>query len=459
MALTQALAEFAIGLPSYSLQEPVLARANQALLDTLGVALAGTGEEVSKLARRYVAGLGTVPKATVWGDGLRAAPAEAAFLNGIAAHALDFDDSMPTSRSHPSAPVLPAAFAAAELSDATGREFLAAYAMGLEITGRLGRVLGDTHYLRGWHSTATIGAFAATAAAARLLGLEASDLCRAWGFAASMAGGLVRNFGTSTKAFHVGRAAQIGVNAALLVRDGLTADEGIFDGPGGFLAAYEAQNLEPDVAALTAPNRTWDVLDPGIYVKRWPCCYATHRALGGVLQLVTERQIRTDQIAAVTVGFPPGSDAALIKHLPTTPTEAKFSIEYVLAVGLLDRRVGIASFDAAGLRRSDVREIMPRIRRVNLTGAGVFSGLVGFTDITLELQGGGEIQTRVDRTPGSPVWPPSEAESSDKFRDCAARGIDVGQVERLWEVASRCATLPNVGALGAALAHRSPVTN
>ena len=228
--ITRQLASFVADTRIRDIPPDALRRARDALIDTLGVGLAGSREPGAKIARQYAQELGARPQASVWGTPLATSPAEAAFANGISAHALDFDDSMPTLRGHPSAPLIAAALAVGEVTGASGRSVLAAYVLGIEIGGKLGRVLGTGHYMRGWHTTSTVGTFTATAIAARLWRLDAGALQRAWGIAASQVSGLVRNFGTMTKPFHAGRAARCGVLSAWLANRGQTADNAIFDG-------------------------------------------------------------------------------------------------------------------------------------------------------------------------------------------------------------------------------------
>jgi 2-methylcitrate dehydratase PrpD len=222
----------------------------------------------------------------------------------VCAHALDFDDSLTTLRGHPSATMLPAALAVGDLVGASGADVLAAYALGLEVAGKLGRAMGHGHYLRGWHSTATIGLFSSTAAAARLWGLEASALCRAWGLAASQIGGLIRNFGTMTSRSAGTRRCNCN---RWMARAGFTAD-------GAFSTARTA--CSPPIAATMAcrspepaPRQAVGDTQPGIYVKRWPCCFCNHRPIG-MLELIARHRHTCRRVRRSRSGFPPGSDTA-----------------------------------------------------------------------------------------------------------------------------------------------------
>ena len=255
--LTQKLAGFVINTRDADVPAEVLDRARDALVDTLGCAMAGSLDEGSEIAQKWVLETGARAQATVIGTPLSTSPAEAAFANGLAAHALDFDDSLITLRGHPTAPMLGAGLAVGEVTAASGKSLLAAIAIGLDVGGKLGPALGAAHYMKGWHSTATVGVFTATAVAARLWGLTVEQLQTAFGIAASEASGLIRNFGTMTKPFHAGHAARNGVMAAWLAKSGFTADTHIFDDKNNFFATYAGEDavpLESTLAKLGAPG-------------------------------------------------------------------------------------------------------------------------------------------------------------------------------------------------------------
>jgi len=442
--LTQRLARFVIDTRIEDIPEDALRRARDALVDTLGVGLAGSLEPAGKIALQWAQELGAKPQATIWGTQLATSPAEAAFANGIYAHALDFDDSMPTLRGHPSAPLFAAALAVGEVTGAAGTDVLAAYVLGVEMAGKLGRAMGTGHYMRGWHATSTVGTFTTAAVAARLWGLDAVALQTAWGIAASQVGGLVRNFGSMTKPFHVGRAARCGVLSAWLAKHGHTADDSIFDGKNNVLETYRADGaaLADIVAQLGTP---WEIVEPGNWVKRWPCCYAGHRAIGGLFELLERHEIRTDEINAVAVGFPPGSDTALISTNPQTGLEGKFSVEYALAAAALDRKLTLESFTDAMVQRAPIRELMARVRRYRVEDSKVY-GLDTFTDIAIDTSRG-RFSMRVERTPGSPGWPITNAALTEKFINCAARVLGTRDAEHLLELAQRCEKLPDIGPL------------
>ena len=253
--ITSTLSRFVVETRIDDIPDAVFVASRDALIDTLGVALAGAREPAAEMAARWVEEIGARPQATMWGRPRATSAAEAAFTNGICAHALDFDDSHPSARGHASASLIAAAIAAAEVVGASGREVLAAYAIGLEVAGKIGRIFGHGHLQRGWHPTASVGLLGSTSVAARLWGLEAGQLERAWGLAGSQIGGLVRNFGTMTKPFHAGHAARSGLLSAWLAKQAFTADNAIFDEQGGIFAIYGGDDGEPAEAVIDLPGQ------------------------------------------------------------------------------------------------------------------------------------------------------------------------------------------------------------
>ncbi|HKT79754.1 MAG TPA: MmgE/PrpD family protein [Vicinamibacterales bacterium] len=432
---TLALARFVVD--TRDVPSPVLAAMQDALIDTLACGLAGAYEPCVGIATRCI-GEGSAV-ASVWGTQRLVASGDAAFANGIAAHALDFDDTLASMRGHSSVTTVPVALAIGEKVGASGQDVLVALVMGLEIAGKVGRALGHGHYLRGWHSTATVGPFAAAAVAAKLLGHDAAQLCDAWGLAAAQAAGLVRNFGTMAKPFQAGHAARAGIFAAELAGAGMTADRAIFDGPDGFPETYAADG--PKLGELLPLlGERWEALDPGLNFKRWPCCYACHRALGGLMSMLDESEISGDDVVEVAIGFPPGSDEPLIHTEPKTGLEAKFSIEYPVAALLLDGKLDLASFTDQMVCRPEAREMMRRVRRVPLADSGTFSGTIGYTDVEIRTRSG-SWSRRISKAPGSREWPVAPAERQAKFFDCAANVLSAERARDLIGV------LANIGAV------------
>jgi len=359
---------------------------------------------------------------------------------------LDFDDSLPGLRGHPSAPILPAVLAAAELGVVSGREALAAYALGVEVMRAVGSVMGHGHYFRGWHTTSTAGIFGATAAVARLLGASVDELCNAFGIAASEAAGLRKNFGTMTKAYHAGQAARAGFDAAGLATNGFSANLSIFDGDDSFFAVYGSDDGITPEAALVKLGNPWAMLNPGISIKRFPCCFGAHRPLGGIFQLIERDRIKIADIEAVNIDFLPMSDKALTHTDPQNGLEAKFSIEYCTAAALLDGEVTLDSFTDEKVQRPEIRALMAKVNRRHVPGDGNFNAHHGYTDIEIVARSASHT-IRSDKTPGSRDWPLSRDELRQKFIGCARISEGQARAETIFSALEGFVASSDAGAL------------
>ena len=444
--LTQQLAAFVINTRESDVPQAVLDGARDALVDTLGCAMAGSLDEGSEIAQRWVIETGARAQATVVGTQLATSPAEAAFANGLASHALDFDDSLTNLRGHPTAPMLGAGLAVGEAVGSSGRAVLAAIAIGLEVGGKLGPALGAGHYMKGWHSTATVGVFTATAVAARLWGLSVEQLQTAWGIAASEASGLIRNFGTMTKPFHAGHAARNGVMAAWMAKNGFTADTHIFDEKNNFFATYGGADAVPLESTLVNLGKPWEMTTPGIYVKRFPCCYCNHRPVGGMFEMIKQHNIKKEEVTKVRIGFLPGADTPLIHFNPQTGLEGKFSMEYNAAAVLLDGKLTMETFTDAMVQRPEIRALMPKVERFRIPNEKTFSGTTGYNDIEIETTRG-TFKLHIDRVPGSPAWPMTTEDRAEKFLDCAGRVLGSAGAKKLFDITERCGQLANINEL------------
>ena len=395
------------------------ARAACAVLDTVGVALAGASEPAARIARDVVGG-DTRETCTVLGAAVRASAPGAALINGTAAHALDYDDMCFVSLAHPSAPLVPAALAAAEVAHATGRGLLDAYVVGFEIEARLGSLMNPRHYQRGWHCTSTLGSIGAAAAVSRLLGLDAAETGHAIAIAASEASGLKENFGSMVKPLHAGLAARNGVLAALLARGGMTASALALDGPQGFLAAMDSERMElgPAIADLGA---RWEIVDTGITVKLYPSCAGTHPTLDAILDARREEGFGVEDVERIEVEVDSVTPRVLIYDRPSDGLEAKFSMPFCAAAAVARGRVGIETFEAASLLDSDITSLMTRVvMGVDPSFDGAAPPLTQ-ARVRIRLRGGREIARAASGARGYPANPATDEELNAKFLDCASR--------------------------------------
>ncbi len=403
---------------------PAAARraARDALLDTVGVALAGSVEPAARMVRDLAAEEGGAPRCGILGAGGRTGAGWAALANGAAAHALDFDDMCFVSMAHPSAPLVAAGLAAAELADAGGAALLDAYCVGFEVEAVLGRVMNPTHYEQGWHATSTLGALGAAAAAARLLGQDAATTVRALAIAASEASGLKESFGTMVKPLQAGLAGRNGVLAALLARTGFTASDRALDGAQGLFVAMQGRARALGDAA-DGLGRDWEIVDGGITVKLHPSCAATHPTIDALLDLRAEHGFAAGDVEAVEIGVDAVTPTVLIHDRPRTGLEGKFSMHFCAAAAAAHGRVDLETFEPAGMSDPATRALLPRVTmRVDPT-VGVGQPPLTEAAVAVRLAGGRRCARRVRGARGYPNRPPSAAELDAKFLACAARAV------------------------------------
>lgn len=363
-ALTLDLARFISGLRYEHIPEVALAHIRSAFADTLGVALAGAREAAPHLVRLMLAPAGV--EATLLGGQGRASALDAAWINGTAAHALDFDDVSQRGFGHASAFLVPAILAEAEAIGASGRQIVTAYAAGYETVADLTRRDADVgrYHEKGWHPTGFFGAIGAAAACASLLKLDPEQSAMALGLAASQACGLIANVGTMTKPFHAGRAAHAGVASARLVREGFTAATDVFEHAPGFLSAF-SWGGRIDIDSPVIAGTDWQISGGNrISVKKYPMCYCTHRSIDGVFDLLAEQgnaAIDVNNVERIAVSISRRNLIILRNHAPRTGLEAKFSIEFAVAAPLVAGRIGLLQLTDEFVLRPDVQALMKRV--------------------------------------------------------------------------------------------------
>jgi 2-methylcitrate dehydratase PrpD len=423
--------------------------ARRAILDCLGVMLAGSVEPAARIVADVARAEGGSPLATVVGTPLRTGTVWAALANGTAAHALDFDDTNFAMMGHPSAPVLSAALAAGELVMADGRALVHAFLLGFEVETSMAAVMNPLHYEKGFHATGTLGTMGAAAAAARLLGLDAAQTRAALAVAASQASGLKENFGTMTKPLHAGHAARSGVLSALLARDGFTASEQAIEGPQGYFAVLSAGKRDERVlGSLGAP---WKILETGVAVKPYPSCACTHSIIDSALELQRTHKITPEQVAEVTVGVNTAVPRILIHSNPRSGLEAKFSGEFSAAAALCEGRVGIATFRDDKTDDPAIRALMKRVRLVvDPTIPGDLERHM-WTRVTVRLHDGREVTIAPRPVPGHPGLPLSMDQLREKFMDCARLVLPEDRADSVRQMVEHLDGCPDLRSLTAIL--------
>lgn len=445
------IAAFTSGLGREQLTPALVQACGRALLDTYAVAIAGRNEDATRLALQYArrSGLPAPGRAARdWGSGYMLPLELAALCNGVAGHVLDYDDVTSPLRGHPSIALLPALVGLAEAIDADGAELLCAYVAGFEVICKLSKAMAVRHYARGWHSTASIGTVAAAAACARLLKLDARQTVHAIGLGVAQAAGSRANFGTHAKSFQAGHANAAGLRAALLASEGFDAAAGVLDDAFGYMDLYaNGESLDAQLQALG--HSPLELLTSGIEVKKYPLCYATHRALDGVLDLREEHGLTLTDVRGVHVRASTGALTPLIHVNPQTGLEAKFSMQYAVTAALLDGRVGLASFTDEAVRRPQAQAFFARVSADDSHAGGTFPR---WTEIELELADGRRLHRRVDVLRGAADAPLTLAELRAKVEDCLAWGHARVDVDRLVDGALALDTMTVRQWLGRAVA-------
>jgi 2-methylcitrate dehydratase PrpD len=441
VGLTAEIATFVAGIKQMAVPSDAMPVVRSGFTDCVAVMVAGRREEVAKIVAR--ANGAEVRDDRILLDGL-AAP-EAALVYGTAAHALDYDDVALSG--HPSAVLVPAILAEAADGAADGATMALAYVAGYEVWAELVRRDSDQLHLKGWHPSAVLGTVAAAAAGAVIRKLDTTQASHAIGIAASLAGGVAANFGTMTKPYQVGCAAQSGLTAARLAQAGLTASPDTIEHNLGFLRAI-SPNRKVDTASSATLGREWRILETGINIKLYPVCYGAHRSLDAMLGVVKGENLRPDDIASVEVEIGETQAAILRNHRPQLALDAKFSAEFAMAAAAIARRCGLSELDDKFVQRPDVQAFMPKVAVKTVAGRSDDDAAMGPADrvcVTLR-----DNKQHTSPTVSHPLGhfknPIGDDELWGKFADCI-NGAPI-EARPLFDRLQRIDTLASVAELG-----------
>ena len=447
--LTRQLAEFVSGIEFPQLPPQAVETVKRGAIDCVGVLFAGLDEPVARVVRDLVAANPGAGEATVLFGAARAVSQDAALVNATAAHALDYDDT--GINGHPSVILVPAMLAEGERLGASGSAMIAAWVAGYETWAELASRDEDSLHAKGWHPTSTFGTVAAAATAARVARLDADRTTCALGIAASMAAGLVANFGTMTKPFQAGRAVHNGILAARLAAAGMTAAGDAFEHKAGFLRAFSpAGRVRTD--GPVAAGREWRILRFGLNVKRYPVCYAQHRLIDAMLDLVREHALTPARVESVEVRIGP-LQAGMLRHSrPQNALDAKFSAEFGIASSLAARNVGLAQVSDDFVRSAAVQALLPKVRVATVESVDADEPLFALEDVVSATLVDGRTLTSapVRHAKGHARRPVSLEELRQKFADCTAGVLSGARRDELFERLARLETLRDAAALYAA---------
>jgi len=422
--LTDSIAHFVSG--GTAVPEAAARIVRTGFIDTISTMIAGRNEDVVGIVRKFVAARqSAASEAQVLFGAERAAAADAALINATAAHALDYDDV--ALGGHPSTVLVPAVLAAGEHLGASGADALRAYLVGYEVWAELLSREPDAYHLKGWHPTAVMGTVGAAAAVAHLHQLS-PEVCRnALAIAASMASGLVANFGTMTKPLHAGRAASCAIEAVRLAALGLTAAADAFEHHAGLLSALSPKGRADRERPVSGLGQQFRILETGLSIKKYPMCYATHRVIDAVLDLAKANGVSAEDVKQVDATIGVAQASMLRNHSPATGLEAKFSLEFAIASALVARKVGLAQLTDKFVAEAPVRAAMGRVKISTVDTSCPIEPIFSLTDrVVFELRDGRKLDSGEIRfARGNAKLPLKDEELKAKFLDCASGAADL----------------------------------
>ena len=404
--------------------------AQTALIDTIGVMLAGSAEPASGIVCDMIASEAAAPAAGIVGRGLRTSPQSAALANGTATQALDFDLSFMSGQS--AAAVVPAILPLAESLNATAEELIAAWVVGCEVSARIVRSFPSMSSGGSWHAAGVAGVFASAAACARLMQVPEPQIPAIMGIAASMPAGLGENYGTMTKPLHPGRAARDGMEAAFLGARGFTASASAIEGRQGFLALY-ARSFDWDPSPFDDLGEVYNLTAPGYRIKPFACGGLLHTSIEAALQLRDKALPRLDRIEAIRVTATTHAANRVIDRYPWSDDSSRFSLKYLVPYALIHGAPTLATFTEKALDDPRVRALSEKISTgvdrefPDTTAEGGSPGRV-----RIAFDDGSSLERAVLDASGSPAAPMTETVFRAKFDDCCAQSVDAGKADALY---------------------------
>jgi aconitate decarboxylase len=434
MGLTSDIGRFLADISSARVPPAVVPIVETGFTDCVAVMLAGWREPVVRVTSSLTGA--PLPEHPFASACLRLSAPDRALVYGTAAHVLDYDDTALCG--HPSAVLVPAILAEVQAGESgsggDGQRMIAAFVAGYEVWAELIAREPVPHHQKGWHPSAVFGAVAAASAAAVLRGLDAAQARHAVGIAASLAGGVVANFGSMTKSFQVGRAAQSGLIAARLAERGMTASPDAIEHDAGLLVALSPRG-EVDRSRPSLLGRRWAIAEIGLNVKLYPVCYGAHRVLDGMLDLRRRHALAARDIASVAVEIGVTQATILRNHRPQNSLDAKFSAEFAVAAAAIAGECGLAELTDAFVCRSDVQDFFPKVRIATRTDRlPEEPALAAHDRVTVELRDGRALASEPIAYPRGHFKRPLDGHALwRKFKDCTADDLDEGRARALFD--------------------------
>jgi 2-methylcitrate dehydratase PrpD len=442
--VTSEIAQRASVLGFNDLPDDLIERTKQCLLDWFAVTLAGAQDELTDILIQETLEDGGRGPASLVGRSEKVTPSAATLINGAASHALDYDDVNFAMGGHPTVTVVPALLSLGEQRRASGRLFIESFVAGYETSGRVGNLVGPSHYTKGFHVTGTVGSFSAAAAAGRMLGLDARQLAVAFGIAATQAAGLKSNFGTMCKPLHAGTASEHGLRAAKLAAKGFTARSDVLECDQGF-ASSQSDDLNVD-KALGEPPQGWHLRNN--LFKYHAACYLTHAPIECAKEIRLKSNFPPERVKKILLRLDQGADRVCNIPHPTTGLEAKFSLRQTVAMAL----TGVDTANLDSYNEAITQE--PRIKalRDKMTIEFQPGWAKSVSEMAIQLDDG----TLVEATHDSGIpWPDlgkQRGALETKFESLAVPVLGAAGARRLHDAIERIDSMTDVGDLARAAA-------
>ena len=442
--LTESLAHY-ISAPYFGDQKDQACDiAKTGFIDTIAAMFAGRNEPVVQIITRYIQSMGGTCDAPIMVSGQLAPSPLAACINSVAAHALDYDDV--SLAAHTSAVLVPAILAEGFRLGVSGNKALLAYVVGYEVWNELYSRETDSYHVKGWHPSSVLGTVAAAAAVAFLHDATPNQARATLAIAASMAGGLVANFGSMTKPFHLGRACASAIEAAKLAQSGLTASSDALEHHAGFLAAFSPSGNVDRTSAANIGLRTPWLITNGLCIKRYPACYSGHRVIDGAAKLAHMVKININEVQEIHVQIGASQASILRYHAPLTGLESKFSIEYAAIIPLIERNIGLSNFTDTFVRKPEVQSL---IRKVSVTvdqRSCPIDPVFGYADRVRIIMTDGRIHDsgEIRFALGHAKNPAPVEELKKKFFDCFAYGTEEHNSKEIYNALIRFEEVKNL---------------
>jgi 2-methylcitrate dehydratase PrpD len=444
-SLTADIGKFLADITYDDLPPEVLPMVRDAFTDTVGVVLVGLDQPVTEIVRSTLVEPSARPEARACLSSHKVSAPDAALLAGAIAHSLDYDDQ--SMSGHPSAVLVPAILAEAEVLGSTGHDMVTAYVAGYEVWCELWR-RGRNYHPKGWHPTSVFGATAAAAAGAVLHHLSAERAATAVAIAGSYAGGLFSNFGSMMKGYHAGMAARGGLEAARLAAAGMSAGPDAIENPQGFLMAFSADR-SPDLLSDSQLGRDWYLPKHKLLIKLHPTCYFLHRSFNGTVKMLADRQIDPEDVESVEVRMGKGQVTCLVYERPQTRWEAEFSGQFGIAAAVILGKMGVPELADEVVQRDDIQEFFPKVKLIPVDEYDERDPVFSPTEsVTLTLRNGEVLESGpISTIPGHANDPLTTEQLWGKFRECTLQTHSESEARELFDLLQQIDSLPSVNAL------------